>query len=168
MSPAAGHGAGGRSLFLPPLVLHDVERARARPALRNGGRGGAGTGKRRRRRRRPGALPAHAAAHTKGCRENTEGSGASCGAASPGPRPVRGCPPRLPEPSPGGAPGPAAGPPLPAQVCVSLAPPAARTPVEGEPPRSGQPRVRDGAAGAEGQVDGRMDGRKDRGVAPFP
>lgn len=100
MSPAAGHGAGGRSLFLPPLVLHDVERARARPALRNGGRGGAGTGKRRRRRRRPGALPAHAAAHTKGCRENTEGSGASCGAASPGPRPVRGCPPLPPPPPP--------------------------------------------------------------------
>lgn len=36
-------GADGGSLFLPPPVLHDVEKARARPALRNGGRG-AGSG----------------------------------------------------------------------------------------------------------------------------
>lgn len=78
-------------MFLPPPVLHDVERARVRPALRNGGRGGGiggegvGGG-----RGRPGALPALGAAHTKGCRENTEGSG-GCGVASPGP-PARPCP----------------------------------------------------------------------------
>lgn len=72
-------------MFLPPPVLHDVERTRARLALRNGGRGGGDRGEeeRKRRRGRPGALPAHAAVHTKGCRENTEGSGVSCGAACP-------------------------------------------------------------------------------------
>lgn len=38
--PGRGAEDDGGSLFLPPPVLHDVERARVRPALRNGGRGG--------------------------------------------------------------------------------------------------------------------------------
>lgn len=101
-----------------------------------GRRGGGGRG-------RPGALPALGAAHTKGCRENTEGSG-GCGVASPG----TSCPP------------------LPSQLCVARCPhtlggvpvPSTASPCPAPHSRARGPVPVSGGAGGARPVAARRDG----------